>query len=268
MATIEKNRRIWNEWKETGDEWAAAWGGTDMEWYFTILSRIHAFVPTETILEIAPGHGRWTRFLAPLCKKLVLVDLSEECIKICKETFKTCSHITYHVNDGKSLDMIPDDSIDFVFTFDSLVHAEEDVIEASCNQLAKKLKKNGIGFIHHSNIGHYKFHFYLSQKIPQCIIKNILIKLGIVEPGDHLRAYSMTANKFRHYAERAGLQCISQEMFNWGETKRLIDCISVFTRKGSSKMRQSRIVSNKNFMREVNHIRYLSDLYGERQLKW
>jgi cyclopropane fatty-acyl-phospholipid synthase-like methyltransferase len=39
---------------------------------------------------------------------------------------------------------------DFVFSFDSLVHVESDVIENYLTQLAKKLKPNGIGFIHHS----------------------------------------------------------------------------------------------------------------------
>ena len=36
--------------------------------------------------------------------------------------------------------MIQDKSIDFVFSFDSLVHAEAEVIEAYLNQLAMKLQ--------------------------------------------------------------------------------------------------------------------------------
>ena len=99
----------------------------------------------------------------PISKSIVqylaVVDLAEECIKACQQRFASDSHISYFVNDGKSLAMIQDKSIDFVFSFDSLVHAEAEVIEAYLNQLAIKLQPNGIGFIHHSNLGKYQQAF-------------------------------------------------------------------------------------------------------------
>jgi hypothetical protein len=63
MPTIEQNQAAWNQnpnWKNAGDEWSVGWGGVDNEWWRTIFPRIHQFVPTGTILEIAPGFGRWT----------------------------------------------------------------------------------------------------------------------------------------------------------------------------------------------------------------
>jgi hypothetical protein len=54
-----------------------------------------------------------------------------------------------------SLDVAVDGSVDFVFSFDSLVHVEMDVIEAYLKQLAAKLTPNGVGFIHRSNLGQY-----------------------------------------------------------------------------------------------------------------
>ncbi len=36
--------------------------------------------PPATILEIAPGYGRWTQYLKDLCDQLVVVDLAERCI--------------------------------------------------------------------------------------------------------------------------------------------------------------------------------------------
>ena len=53
MAEVEENMRLWDrvyDWKQAGDEWSVAWGGTDMEWFFTVFPRIHSFVPTATIL--------------------------------------------------------------------------------------------------------------------------------------------------------------------------------------------------------------------------
>jgi 16S rRNA A1518/A1519 N6-dimethyltransferase RsmA/KsgA/DIM1 with predicted DNA glycosylase/AP lyase activity len=50
-------------------------------WRGMLRPRINAWVPTGTILEIAPGFGRWTRFLKDVCDRLVVVDLAERCIE-------------------------------------------------------------------------------------------------------------------------------------------------------------------------------------------
>lgn len=269
MATIEENLREWDKLEHGGEPWSEPWGGVDMEWYFTILPRIHSFVPTESILEIGPGTGRWTQFLASLCKKLILVELSPKCIDFCKERFKDYSHITYHVNDGRSLRMVIDESIDFVFSHSSLVHAEEDVVLEYLSQLAKKLKRDGIGFIHHSNIGaykiYYKIYFRLMNKILKGKIKDAFVNLGLIELS-YWRAYSMTADKFKRCAEKAGFRCISQEIINWGRTKRLIDCLSVIVRKDSNRASEGKSIINKNFMKEAKLIHRLSDLYREKAL--
>ena len=127
MPSIEENKLVWDanyDWGQAGNEWSGSYGGVAMHWYATLLPRLPAFVPTGTILEIAPGFGRWTNVLKDLCQQLVVVDLSAKCIEACQARFADSTHITYHVNDGKSLAMIADESIDFAFSFDSLVHAE------------------------------------------------------------------------------------------------------------------------------------------------
>ena len=133
MADTESNLEIWNEswdWSGRGDEWSDWWGGTPALWFGALLPRIHAFLPAETILEIGPGYGRWSQYLKGLCRRLVLVDLAERCIEHCRGRFADASNIEYHVNDGRSLAMVEDGSVDLAFSFDSLVHAEADVLEA------------------------------------------------------------------------------------------------------------------------------------------
>ena len=263
MPTVDENRNEWNQvynWEQMGDEWSSVWGGADTQWHNTLLPRIHRYVPAATILEIAPGFGRWTQFLKDLCKHLVLVDMSEKCIRACQDRFNSCSHIEYHLNDGRSLDFIADESVDFVFSFDSLVHVEGDVIEAYLNQLARKLKKDGVGFIHHSNLGEYQLYYSILKKIPKG--KRWLIQLGLLDP-IHLpwRAPSMTASKFRVYADKADLLCLSQELVNWN-CRRLIDCISVFAKPASSWKGPGRTIRNPDFMNEARHAFMLSQLYG------
>ncbi len=262
MPTVEQNRQHWNqdyEWTKQGEEWSAVWGGSEAQWFGAILPRIHAFVPTGSILEIAPGFGRWTTYLKKYCEYLAVVDLAEECIKACQQRFASDSHISYYVNDGKSLAMIQDKSIDFVFSFDSLVHAEAEVIEAYLNQLAIKIQPNGIGFIHHSNLGKYQQALSLIDKIP--IENRELIVNRIFLAPTHWRAASMTTELFAEYCDRAGLQCISQEPVNWGTDDLLIDCFSVFTPKNSIWARPNNVIENRDFMKEAVLIKQLSLLY-------
>jgi 2-polyprenyl-3-methyl-5-hydroxy-6-metoxy-1,4-benzoquinol methylase len=262
MPTVEENSQKWNAaygWHDQGEVWSAPWGGSAAQWFGAILPRIHAFLPATTILEIAPGFGRWTTHLKDSCEHLIVVDLAENCIEACRRRFADESHITYHVNDGKSLAMVPDRSIDFAFSFDSLVHAEADVMRAYLEQLAAKLKPNGVGFLHHSNIGAYRRSFSLSRRIPS-VLRDRLIQGRIIDQ-THWRAFSMTASLFAGFCEQAGLQCVSQEMVNWA-TKRLIDCFSVFTPKSSTWARPNVVVENPGFMREAAMIRRLSRLYG------
>jgi 2-polyprenyl-3-methyl-5-hydroxy-6-metoxy-1,4-benzoquinol methylase len=268
MPTIEENQQTWDEnyeWAKQGDEWSSSWGGAEAQWVGAILPRIHALMPTGTILEIAPGFGRWTNYLRTYCDRLIVVDLSEKCIKACQQRFATDSHVEYHVNDGKSLAMIPDNSIDFVFSFDSLVHAEADVMETYLSQLATKLKPNGVGFIHHSNLGKYQQAFSIVENIPSEMRAEIVNKV-LLEP-THWRAPSMTAKLFEEYCDRANLQCIGQELVNWGNEGLLIDSFSLFTPKDSTYSRANQVVENLAFMKEADSIERLAHLYATKSKK-
>ena len=234
-----------------------------MQWYGTILPRIRAFLPAHTILEIAPGFGRWTAFLKNSCTQLLVVDLSEKCIQACQERFAGCRHISYFVNDGKSLDMIPENAIDLIFSFDSLVHAEDTIIAGYVSQLASKLKQNGVAFLHHSNMGEYGSYLKMQNtiaKIPKLL--GLLLRLGVLDNvGLHWRAPSMTARKMEVYAEKSGLRCISQELVTWGTRRVLIDCISTIVKKDSIWCRDNKVFRNPFFMKEARNLANLSQLY-------
>lgn len=167
MATINENLKQWNnyDWNRAGDEWSAGWGGSDYLWALTIQPRIIKNIPCSTILEIACGNGRISQYLLKYCRKLILVDICQSCIDYCKDRFKDYNHIEYIVNDGISLDMISDNSIDFVFSWDSLVHADKNVIQNYIYELSNKMNSNATGFIHHSNFGANKKLIDSNKKI-------------------------------------------------------------------------------------------------------
>jgi len=261
MGNIAQNAEVWNEtwdWSQRGDEWSQWWGGTAAEWFGALLPRIHPYVPTHTILEIAPGYGRWTQYLKDLCDRLIVVDLAERCIDHCRERFASASNLEYHVNDGRSLAMVADDSIDLVFSFDSLVHAEADVIDAYLVQLARTLKPHGIGFVHHSNAGSYRALNNLAIRAPDRW-RGLLIEKGVLPDLYAWRAASVTAESFASKCEAVGLACVAQEKINWGRGIYLTDAVSIFTRRGSRWERPRRVRRNPFFRWEA---RRMATLYA------
>jgi len=238
------------DWKDAGEEWSAPWRTSSAQWFGAILPRIRDYLPTETILEIAPGFGRWTHYLKDYCRELWIVDRVDECIEACRQRFAVYSHVHCYVNDGRSLPMIPDDSIDFAFSFDSLVHTKREVVELYLRELGTKLKIGGKGFIHHSNFGEYANS--LRERIPRALAKP-LIKAKIFDWAHH-RSPDMTAELFRVLSAKHGLHCLSQEIVNW-RGRRLIDCFSIFTRSTAPEPGPTRIIRNRNFMREAAKIR-------------
>jgi ubiquinone/menaquinone biosynthesis C-methylase UbiE len=269
MPTLEINKSVWDgvyDWSNAGEEWSEVWGTSYMQWYGTLLPRIRSFLPAETILEIAPGFGRWTEFIKGCCTNLILVDLSEKCINACRDRFADSAHISYFVNDGKSLEMIPENSIDFIFSFDSLVHAEDTIISGYIAQLPRILKPNGAAFIHHSNLGQFPTDLKIQRglsKFPKLL--DFLIKQGILDDiRCQWRASSMSSIKMQEYVEENELQCISQELVNWNTRHTLIDCISTIVKKGSIWSRECKVLKNAFFMKEARNLSNLSQLYDLR----
>jgi SAM-dependent methyltransferase len=264
MPDVSENRLTWNtpsSWSARGDEWSGPWGGTELLWHGTLLPRLHAFLPAGAILELGPGHGRWTHYLRGVAGKLVLVDLAEACIAACRERFGEDGNISYHVNDGRSLEMVADRSIDLVFSFDSLVHAEADVLDTYLRQLATKLTPDGVGFIHHSNMGAYRRSARLARMVPDRL-RRALTKRRLLVNLYAWRAESTTAELFAAQCARAGLVPIAQEKIRWEYGRGLTDVISLFTVPGSRWERGNVVVENPRFMEEAARLAQIGRLYG------
>jgi SAM-dependent methyltransferase len=256
MPTLGENIKNWNtgwDWSGRGDEWSWWWGDTPALWYGAVLPRIHAMVPTGTVLELAPGYGRWTQYLKDLADRLVLVDMTEDCIAHCRERFAEQTNIEFHVNDGRSLAMVEDASIDFVFSFDSLVHADPDVVGGYLRQLARKLKPNGVGFIHHSNAGALGRLNAISRRIPKRLF-GTLMRRGVAVNLAAWRDEGMTASRFDALCREAGLACAAQELVNWEFGLYLLDCFSVIAPAGSRWDRPRRRVRNPLFVAEARRM--------------
>jgi ubiquinone/menaquinone biosynthesis C-methylase UbiE len=261
MGDVRTLKSVFNDtwdWSTGGEEWSTWWGGTPSLWYGALLPRIHPFLPAPTVLEIAPGFGRWTQYLKDLAGKLILVDLAEKCIEHCQARFADANNIDYHVNDGRSLAMIPDASVDFVFTWDSLVHADMDIIDDYVVELARILTPNGVAFVHHSNVHMHSRSHAVAMRTPGKLLPK-LINRGVLLDVYAWRAPTVSADRVGDACARSGLNVRSQELFTWEHGPYLTEAISLITPTGSTWARPTRRTRNRTFREEA---RRMAELYS------
>ena len=228
MATLAANREYYEnyDWSFGGEEWSEPWGGTRSMWLASIYPRISEFLPAKNIIEIGSGHGRIARILhAFTTNQLVLFDIVDECVSECKKKFASSSKTICRKTNGTRLQGVADNSVDFIFSFYSLVGSDAKVITGYLKEFNRVLSDDGVAFIHHSNVGAY------------------------FDPGDSntdkrmllLAAYrdiSIDASKVRDIAASCNLMCVKQECINWDITEVLSDCFSTIVRPASKWARE------------------------------
>lgn len=106
------------------------------------------------ILEIAPGGGRFTAEIIRYARELVLVDLNEAAIDVCRERFRYYpTPITYVTNDGASLGVVQDSDFDVLVCYDSMVHMHPDIVQSYVSDLPTLLISGGFAWLDHSGRG-------------------------------------------------------------------------------------------------------------------
>jgi ubiquinone/menaquinone biosynthesis C-methylase UbiE len=184
----------------------------DKQWY----NLIYPMIKDEnfsTTLDLACGAGRNSKKLIVLSKELYMVDLNEYSMNQCKENLKGYNMCEKHfiINDGISLKQIPDNSITFIYSFDSAVHFHKDVIRNYVKEFSRILKTGGTGFFHHSNYGNT-----IDGRDKE---SNFL-------GNPHART-NMTKELFADFCKESNLKCYNQKVIDWDGSKDL-DCISQF----------------------------------------
>jgi len=222
MPTIKENLEMWDishDWSRAGDEWSNQADFCNQpysKWKNSIIQNfIYPHITKKsTVLEISPGHGRWSGYIIKRAKKVILVDLSPTCIEYCKKNFKKFKNVLYFINDGKSLDFLDNNSVDFIWSYDSFVHMEASVIKNYLSQFPRILKKGGIAIIHHADKNNKLLPFarFLSNfgKIGNVIKTQILfrkIRLGCRS--------DVSKELFANFAKKSGLKIIKQ-INSWG----------------------------------------------------
>lgn len=171
MPSVEWNRRWGNKFAEfsrdnPGGLYGLQWGDPELRglrYYarrflhhkppaplFKVVDKyIRPYLtPGTTVLEIGPGGGRWTRYLVS-AKKLILVDLNAEFFAGLKELFPK-ANLEFYQPQGCDLRGVPDDTVDFVFTFGTFVHVEPEGIHEYLLEIRRVLRSGGIASVQYA----------------------------------------------------------------------------------------------------------------------
>jgi SAM-dependent methyltransferase len=147
--SVTTNREVWSgwAWEAGGEEWTAS-----QAWKASLIE--HVLEPTMprggTILEIGPGAGRWTEVLHERCDRLVLADITDTTLDLCRERLGDPVDVSYVRTDGSGLRDVAADSVDAVWAFDTFVHIAPLDVKGYLGDVRRVLREDGVAVIHHS----------------------------------------------------------------------------------------------------------------------
>ena len=120
----------------------------DMEAYDVIyLSCIRPYVSADTVVaELGPGRGAWTKTFRDAKEVWCLDALSAEHNGFWEYVGESPT-IHYFQVDDFSCSMLPDDGIDYLFSYDTLCHVSFEGVRAYAEALHPKLRQGAHGFL-------------------------------------------------------------------------------------------------------------------------
>jgi SAM-dependent methyltransferase len=145
--SVDDNRVSWADWdwSQRGEEWSLS-----DEWKAALIDDvIGRWIPRGSkVVEIGPGAGRWSEALASRASRLILVDISERPLELCRERLSTASNVEYVLSAGTELPGIANGSIDAVWSFDVFVHLAPRDQAAYLEEIGRVLAPGGVAVVH------------------------------------------------------------------------------------------------------------------------
>jgi hypothetical protein len=140
--------------------------------------------------------------------------------------------------------MIDGESVDFLFSMDSLVHCDLETMKAYIPEMLRVLSPRGRAFIHHSNFG-----------------ASEVAKSFVGKRTPFWRAPDVSGQIIKELIEENKGQLLSQELTNWRQDNWLNDCFSIFCKKNEGISKTPVVVENWEFDRSVQTIRNIQKMY-------
>lgn len=98
--------------------------------------------PEKVALEIGSGGGRWTQFLLPF-RQVICVEMNPEMFGYLRDRFGNARNLNYVTTHDYDLPFVPENHVDFAFTFGVFVHLDFELISGYVGSLRNVLKPGG-----------------------------------------------------------------------------------------------------------------------------
>jgi 2-polyprenyl-3-methyl-5-hydroxy-6-metoxy-1,4-benzoquinol methylase len=163
-GAVEALRDSWsrypNDWKQDpglnlgfetlGEEW----GGPAFADFIVRLASPY-FGPDSDVLELGCGGGKFSQRLAPNCRSLLCADISQAMIEHTRETLSqrgVGKNVGYRVLNGTDFAGLPSDSVDFIFSYDVMLHLQLQNVFSYMLDARRVLRENGVLMLHQINL--------------------------------------------------------------------------------------------------------------------
>lgn len=110
----------------------------------------------KIILDVACGIGRRAKFISSSVKQYIGVDFSDNMIALARERYKDRHNVSFFHNDGKTLDMITDNTIDIAICELAFQHMKKKTIKSYINEVYRVLKPGGVFISQVPKFDYYK----------------------------------------------------------------------------------------------------------------
>ena len=155
--SASENRELWEhyDWREDAEDWTPS-----PEWKGWVVD--HLLRPTMSsggvILEIGPGGGRWSKHLRDWADELLVLDVTERTLALCRERLGANGNVRFIRGHGSDVPGVADGSVDRVWSFDVFVHIAPLDVAGYLTEIARVLRPGGIAVIHHSGVSRARGH--------------------------------------------------------------------------------------------------------------
>ena len=237
--TVDNNLAQWDlcdPWAKDGDEWdgqSRKCGVAYDDWKAGVIDRYLSLFPRGgMLLEIGPGHGRWSESLIEQAGVLVLCDLSPNCLDACRRRLAGRGRLRTHLSQAADLPADLTRAVDAVWSYDCLVHVGREECARYLAEIARVLRAGGVAVLHHADR-----RTAAADRIAARIRR--WWPRGNGATADHGWRSPVSSADIRRWAEQAGLIVERQEsLWTWDSPRgprrigvpRFGDCITVLRR--------------------------------------
>jgi 2-polyprenyl-3-methyl-5-hydroxy-6-metoxy-1,4-benzoquinol methylase len=159
--------------------------------------------PDSDVLELGCGGGKFSQRLAPRCRSLLCTDISPSMIDHTQASLTdlgVADNVGFRVLNGIDFDGVASDSMDFIFSYDVLLHVQPQNVFSYLRDARRVLRDSGVFMLHQINLasGGGMAHF-LSQ------FAGDTWRRAFDDPRRRGHIYFMSEDQMRALGHQAGL---------------------------------------------------------------